>query len=820
MVSTQVVWISVAIIAIIVGAGLITWFAILVERQTSRTISGFSCDSPSSGPFPDCGTLIVRSGVPGSLASGFFSARTISPTISPSKTISVTPLTGYYHSHPTAYYKSNPSGLLYSYPFVSQITSSGVTNGPPIFRLTSFSYSTTLSETAAIPFEQFSYPSTSLDSANFGYTMFLNCADSGMMPLQPDKLAYQAQGGSPTLTSILSSSEQSFPDSRSVKLILTQGVPFVTLSYTSSSIGSQLRPVLSIPKTSYSSHLTPYPIVVGQTTYNVYTFWRSAGPTPRCILWFVNANVWQDMIVDSDDTAILRLGTENGGPINGLVYISMFTQVGPLLSMVVQLIAESLMPYSIQLADIIPSDTNTAMQYSIVPIPGVDWTSPNPRTTTLWIVPPTSFGTAGLAAITLPGTGYFDFPVGNGMFQTQPSGGTGSLISFFTLWPPSHPSITDFTSFVLPNAGSGVSDTNSLTTSDADLYALSTAIRVLYVTIGSSGPTPSMVNNCVQSFSAKLNGMGIGIGDFSLFTTSLGDTDAGLVSRVSYLLLTYINLFAVRGFIGSLTSAGLLLSAAVPQITMLIESGLTTQLLNNQSSYTPLAFLDTYSCTMPMIKTINNQVVPITPAQLSSRLGEVLSYLWACDLLSVSDQNLALLSRCLYSITLEATTRLLRGQCISYPMTTPSLAPVIPLTTIVSQSSMGFQLDGATPGGNSPDATFLQVFSPFSPATHISLRPMFSSFTIAVDKLLRCNQFIPQFPGASYSFNSYVDPALVGYYTYLYTLGDRSNMLITGRVDSDLTAFVKMVSPPHPSVALLMNLVKVGMNSQAIVVRT
>ncbi len=433
--------------------------------------------------------------------------------------------------------------------------------------------------------------------------------------------------------------------------------------------------------------------------------------------------------------------------------------------------------------------------------------------------------------MTLPGATYLDFPIGNGLFRTNPQIGPAVYTSFFTLWPPTQQPISDFTNYTLDDSGSGYRDTSSLTTSDADMYYLALAIRVMFATSGGQDPTPEQINSCVSSFSQKVNAMGVGLDDQTLYTPQLGTQDAGLVSRVSYLLQTFVHLNAIKGLLPTTESNNGLIINAGPALTMLIESGLTTASLSEQVAssvigvelYTPMPFLDTYSCTVPIIKTVDYAVPPSpTLAQLTSRLGETLGYLWASDFLVRNgfvnaSSRIPVFARTLYSVALESTSRLLRGQCVT--SSTPGLAPVMPWTSNVSLTALGFQLDGASPGGTSPDATILQSFTPFSPPTHISVRPLLTPLAIAVEKLLRCNQSIPQSPPAQYYFGGYVDSSLVSYFTYLYTTGNRSHMLLTGDVDADLLPFIKFISLQHPAVALFMNQVKLGQTSQALVTR-
>lgn len=815
-------YLSAVILVVVTG---ITFAVLLIERSKGNIgPSSFNCQMATPPPFPVCASSVVTSGVPGILGTGFFtaSALKITPTYNPGQVTNpdTTQLTGYYHAHPTGYYQESPGGALYSYPFVLRVSASGSPSVPPSMQLSAYRYSSNAVEVANSPFDQFAYLASGLN----GYSMTIPCANGGtpaMPNLTVDFEPYPATGG-PTLTSMLAS-RQASPGFRSVRLILNQGTPYMMLA-----LSDTLSAATMIPTITTSSYLSSgiTNIIVSSPpsrTFTTYTFWY---PGNKCLVWFVNAATTQSLTVVGD-TATLNLGTLAPGDLEGLIYVTMLSEVGPLLINVIQLLADSLIPHFIQLSDIIPTTSNTAMQYTIVPIPGY---SLDPGNSTLWIVPPTSFQVAGLAAVTLPSRGYLDFPTGNGIFQTNPQVGPAVFTSFFTLWPKAVDPISDFSSYTLSNAG--VTDTSDQVTSDADMYYLALTLRTLMSTFSARQPSLEQINSCISTFSSKINAMGVSQVGSTIFTPTLGTQDAGLVSRISYLLLTFLHLHAINPLLPANQSNHGLIVNAGPALTMLVESGLTTASLAAQAAtsgigiqlYTPLAFLDAYSCTVPVIKTtgLESPAVPTLP-QLTSRLGEVLGYLWSCDFLVRNgfvnaSSAIPFFARSLYSITLEATTRLLRGQCATSSV--PSLAPVMPWTTCISNTNFGFQLDGASPGGNSPDATLLQTFTPFSPPTHLSIRPLLNPLTVSVDKLLKCTQSVPQASPAQYFFGGYVDPELVGYYTYLYTSENRSQMLLTGKVDTDLKPFVKIVSLQHPAVALLMNQVKLGVLSQPLVTHT
>lgn len=832
--STTWVWIIVFSIALVIVACLVTLAVLLVEHSKGNIPSSFSCSTPIPAPSPTCKNTTVSSGVPGALHTGFFtdSSKQVFPTLVPTRSLMPTPpLIGYYHAHPTAYYRKSPSGALYSYPFVLQMFASGDPTVAPYMHLNAARSAPQLADVSNSPFQQFAYLSTGLDTETNGYTIGLPCAANtvpNMMTFDVDREPYQMSGG-PTLASMLSST-QGTPGNRKVRIVMNQGTPYMSVIFTDIINAPTSVPLLTT--SGYGSHSMGQIVVAGppSRTYNVYSFPQNPSNPPRYMTWYVDTR-YNPVLTPSGDIAILSIDAPGTGLTEAVIYITMFAQVGPLLSQVQQLIANALVPHFVQLTDIIPSASNTAMQYTVTPIPSLtQGYQLQAGSSTLWIVPPTCFQTAALGAITLPGIGYFDFPVGNGMFATTPQVGLTSYTSFFTLWPPPSQQISDFSSYSLPNSGSGVQDTNNSIETDLDMYDLALAIRVLTSTPGARPATREQINSVISAWQPKLSQMGVGEQDYTLFTQHLKSQDAGLVSRVAYLLLTAIHLNAVSGILPNTGSANGYITAFNPQLTMLIESGLTTVSLAAQQSsslgvplYTPLAFLDTYTCTVPVIKTVDPPSPPNpTPAQLTSRLGEVLGWLWASDFLVsngfvTASSRVPAFSRALYSIVLESTTRMLQGQC---PIpATPNLAPVMPWTTLISHTELGFQLDGATPGGNSPDATLLQTFTPFNPSSHFSIRPYLSPLTVSVDKLLHCKQPIPQASPTVYAFLSYVDPELVGYYTYLYTTGNRSNMLLSGKVDADLTSFVKTIDLQHPAVALMMNQAKLNVTTQVLVTR-
>lgn len=832
--STTWVWLIFASVMLVIIVALVTLAILLVLRSQGVTPSAFSCSIPTPAPAPQCKNTSVTSGVPGALGSGFLTNTSLQvfPTLVPTQSTTPTPpLIGYYHSHPTAYYRQSPSGALYSYPFVLQMFSPGSPTAAPFMHLAAARTSPDLTDVSNSPFQQFSYLSTSLDTETNGYPIGLPCAfgtTPNMIPFAVDREPYPSAGG-PTLSSELSSIQGS-PGHRKVRVLMNQGTPYITVIF--NDIISSPTTVSLISTAGYGTHTITQIVVAGppSRTYDVYSFSKNPSNPTRYMTWYVDHR-YASVLIPSGNESTLQITVPGTGETEAVIYITMFAQVGPLLSMVEQLVANSLVPHFIQLADIIPSGDRTAIQYTVAPVPGLtSGYQLQSGSSTLWIVPPTCFQTAALGAITLPGIGYFDFPVGNGMFQTNPQVGPAAFTSFFTLWPPPGQQISDFTSYALQNSGSGVHDTNNSIDTDLDMYDLALAIRVLTATSGAQPATREQINSAVTIWQTKLSEMGVGESDYTLFTENLGPQDAGLVSRVAYLLLTAIHLNAVSGILPNTGSANGYITAFNPQLTMLIESGLTTVSLQSQASsslgkklYTPLAFLDSYSCTVPVIKTVGYSTPPNpTPTQLTSRLGEVLGYLWASDFLVsngfvMANTRIPALSRTLYSIVLESTTRLLQGQC---PIrSVPNLSPVMPWTTNISHTAIGFQLDGATPGGTSPDATLLQTFTPFTPPSHLSIRQYLTPLTIAVDKLLHCKQRIPQSPPAVYAFVSFVDPELVGYYAYLYTTGDQTSMLLSGKVSKDLTSFIKTVDLQHPAVALMMNQAKLNVTTQVLVTR-
>lgn len=820
------IWIIFASVVLVIITGLATWAVLLFHNAQGNGPSTFSCSIPTPAPSPACRLFSVTSGVPGSLGSGFMtnSARQVFPTLIPTRSLTPTPpLIGYYHAHPTAYYRQSPNGALYSYPFVLRMFASGSPSEALYMNLSAARTAPEPTDVSNSPFQQFSYLAADTD----GYRIDLPCALNAT-PFAVDREPYPSSGG-PTLASMLSSSH----NSRKVRVLMNQGTPYMSVIFTDLITTPTDIPLLTTA--GYGSISGGQVVVAGppSRTYNVYRFYKNPANPPRYMIWYVDTR-YSPNLIPSGDEATLYISAPGTGDTEAVIYITMLSEVGPLSSMIEQLVGNALVPHFVQLTDIIPASSNTAMQYTMAPVPSLTTAYQlQAGTTTLWIVPPTCFQTAALAAVTLPGIGYFDFPVGNGIFQTNPQVGT-SFTSFFTLWPPPIQPISDFTSYSLPNSGSGVRDTNHSVNTDLDMYDLAMTMRVLTATPGTPPATADQINSCTTDWIQKLNQMGVGENDYTLFMNPEplppSPQDAGLVSRVAYLLLTAIHLNAISSILPNTGSAHGYITAFNPQLTMLVESGLTTVSLDSQAGssigtalYTPLGFLDTYSCTVPVIKTVGYSTpLDPTPAQLTSRLGEVLGYLWASDFLVsggfvTANPRIPALSRALYSIVLESTTRLLQGQCPIRGV--PNLAPVMPWTTEISHTNIGFQLDGATPGGNSPDATLLQTFTPFTPASHLSIRQYLTPLTIVVEKLLRCKQAIPQSPPAVYAFLSYVDPELVGYYTYLYTTGNRTNMLVSGKVDSDLIPFVKTIDLQHPAVALLMNQAKLNVTTQVLVTR-
>jgi hypothetical protein len=805
MVSSTVVWTIVGIVSIVLLAAVLTTAVLLVERNKAKPASNFSCSLATPSASPDCAVSTINVGIPGPLRTGFFTApdlQVLPTSVAMTSLQEPLPLTGYYHAHPTAYFTQSPGGVIYSYPFVLQA-------GGSTLHLAAYNYATIPREVASAPYEQYAYAATGLDTALTGYTLNLPCISS-LAGLKPDFEPYTMSNSFPTLSSTLSTTD----GNARMRVVLNQGTPFMTIIFGQATVTTPSVQIMSM--TDFSSSDTTQITVSTPVshTFNAYIFWSNRSGTPhRCIVWFVDASIAQQLDI-TNDVATLRIPAQTN--MQMVVYVSMFAQTGPLLAVVMQTLANSLVPHYINLADVIPTSSNTAMQYTLQQIPGITvGQNFQSGTSTIWIVPPTSFQVAALAAITLPGADYFDFPLGNGLFQTNARVGLQD-VNFFTIWPKPIDSIRDF-SYALTNLPSSYRDTSAAVATDTDLYNLALAIRILFLNPAGQAPSDIQINSAVSTLVTKLGELAIGLNDHSLFTTQLGEQDAGLLSRVSNLVLTFLHLNAISDRLPNSRSANGWLTESRPKIVMLIESGLTTTSLGQQSFknvglYTPMPFIDTYSCTAPVIKTAGLPAVPAKGLpQLTSRLGEVLGYFWACDNL-VSNNFVsaapasAYFARALYSITLEATSRLLRGQCTA--SSTPTLAPVMPWTSLISQSAIGFEFDGSTPAGSSPDSALLQSFLPFTPASHHSVRPLLAGLTIAVEKLLRCSQSIPQAQPAKYEFNSYVDSILVGYFAYLYTIENRSHMLISGKVDPDLAYFVKFISLQHPSVALLMNQVK------------
>lgn len=809
---SQIVWPVVGILSLITIAALATALALYIIRFENPLPSTFACSTVNQDPVPACSSTLIASGIPGaSNGNGFFTLPSlrIAPSFTPTPSLSPTPpLTGYYHAHPTAYYTDSPGGVLFSYPFVLQVTASG-SSAPPTMHLAGYNFSPHLRETGQFP-PQFAYSTTALDTFTNGYTMSIPCSAATDTAFQPDPIAYPATGGMPTLTSVLWSRQD--PGTRKTRIITTQGTPYVMINYEEQTTGAIITPVLNLDVSQYASSSIQTIVVSSppSRTFNAYVFWSSRGHIPaRCIVWFCDVTTPQAFHEDPTTGATLSIGSTGPGLAQGMVYMTMFANVGPLLTQVMQLIADSLMPHFIHLTDIIPSNSNSSMQFTVSPIPGGTL---NAGSSTLWIVPLTSFHIAGLASVTLPGSTYLDFPLGNGLFQTTPQVGVAVFTSFYTLWPAPIAPINDFSSYAL--SPGGFNDTSSTCGNDLDMYDLAMAIRILTATPGHAA-TDEQRNTCGSNWNTKLSNMGVA--DFTLFTTQLEPQDAGLLSRIAYLLLTAVHLNRIKGSLNINSSLHGYITNANQQLTMLIEGGLITVPMAQSFAggvYTPLAFLDVYSGTMPVIKTVGPDAVAPSLPQLTSRLGEVLGYLWACDNLVANgfvvgpSLNVGRLCRTLMSITNEATSRLLRGQCTAPSV--PTLAPVMPWTSLVSQTKIAFQLDGASPGGISPDAMVLQSFTPFTPASHFFIRPMISSLSIQIEKLLRCSQLIPQASPEHYVFNNFVDPNLVGYFAYLYVTTNQTRMLQTGQVELALQPFIKMVSLQHPSVALLMNLVKLG----------
>lgn len=781
--------IIIVIVSLIIGAAVITYITLLIIQQRNRQqLLPFSCDTPVPA-YSGCPTSAISSGIPGNPGSGFFTALKVVPDSPPDDAVTITPSSigsGYYYAHPTTLFST--TGVLYTYPFILTVIPAGDLTSSPTLKLGAYSYTSTAYEVTNSTFDQYYYQNNGLDN---GYDMGINCAIAAP-PFQVDRTPYPSSGG-PTLASMLSTSQ--------VSIVANQGQPYITLLFNSSN--SDPNAEHDLISMSQYSHMGISQVAVGPVTYLVYNFYRT---TTRSVAWLIpNTYTATPPIISNGQQVTLRCR----GP-KAVVYITLLNRVGVLMQSVLQTLAFGLRPCFINLVDLIPTSDNSSMQYTIVPIANFD----NGNSSVLWILPPTCFSSANLAAVSLPSSEYLDFPLGNGLFSTQHAGSTGGqLITFFTVWPPPT-DISDFASYSLQNAGNAaanVTDTSADVNTDLDMYNLALTIRILYST-QRHYPTGAQQDKCTTSFQQKLNDITTNSQDYTIATASLGEQDAGLISRLAYLLLTYIHQDAVKSQLQQQSSAYGVIVEALPKISMMIQGFLTTAPISEQHYYAPLGLLDCYTCTIPMIKTVNP-----SPGfeSLSSRAGEVLSYLWASNYilstkLTTPPKNMAYLARCLFGIVIESTTRLLNGVCIADGSNSiPNLAPVMPWTGVVSPSYIGFRLDKASPGGTSPDAVMLQTFAPFTPATHHMLWPIFQKLSFSIEKLIRCTQPIPQASPAQYSYNKYIDPSLVGYFAYLYNPDNCSETLLTGRVvNASLSPFVDKVLLQHPAIGQFMNLVK------------
>lgn len=806
----------IAIVGIIAFALIITTAVLLGIRASGKGPNKtYDCSLALPNTTPTCGPPNISTLTPGLRNTGFLTTKVVIPTISQTTPVmTVTPstsasVTGYYYGHPTAFYRSVPYGILLSYPFMSSFVYP--TGAKPIFYLLGYSYNSEPQQTSSTPYPQYEYETPSIPTTDSlpvnssAYKMNIeNILNSNVFT--PDFGSYT---GLPTLTSTLACNGSTGVAGSDIKITFNQGEPYIQLTATPQTY-EQI--VLSSQYSSIETGVLPVGVNGNVTITCTYWLLIQDAPTvtnPRCLVWFALNTTNVDVDTSTPEIAKLKFLYNSPTLSGGTVYITIMRKAGLLINSILQLVASSLTPHNVVLSDIISArDQNTTMQYTIVPTNGMPRIT---NSTTLWIPPVTCISIGNLSGISLPSPDYFDFPLGTGLVSTQPSPPDNTNVLFFTIWPKTLDTTLDFNAYFVPYNMSNVTDDNPVCNSGAEMYELALTMRVMYTTpTAQSKVTNDMISNCVSKWWSYTSSIGFGSNDKTPFTTVSLDTEVGFISRLSYILATYIQLIACSRNWGS-SSERRIVEESTDIITSIVQAGFNTGV---NTLFRTLGFVDIYSMMVPNIKTTDVSGGALK-STLYSRLGETLTFLWACEFLVSrglvpGSVNLSPLLRTLIPVISSATLTQIRSDCSAW-RSQKGFFPSLPLNGLLTNSSVGFARDNYPLNGNSnsPDGVLSQCFEPFTPVTHYILSPTFTPYNVGVDKILYCSLPVTQFnPALTYYFGSQIDDPNVTFFLYLFAPGDRSSMLLNSKVDTDLIPFVSAVKPRHVTTALFMNSVK------------
>ncbi len=694
---------------------------------------------------PPC-SVFREDSVPSTFEFSFFTSNTISQTVSLPNTTQVDPYL-YYYGHPAATLFRDTDSL-YSFPFIAKFEMS---EGKPIVDLLPYQFSSQAEETVQNPFKQFAYPLlVPSSSPNRCRMTFNDLTDQFTKNSSTGTTTYR-----PFLNTIVSSGD--------ISLMFCQGVPYMTMRSDSATTFDVSVESLAMYETG----------TIG--AYRYYFIWNNEDKSNASIFLLDSSLTVSVTYVGFVFRIIVTL-TSN----NQYMYVTMMkTNDVETMHSVLTTFVRYLVPPIIQIQDVHVSGQKTYIQYSGTTVVGSHGM--------IWIIPTNMFIVSGLNELAHTPDA-FGFPTGRGIFVTSPTtdGTTAESFSFYNMWD-----LVDLSSdfnYQLPYKN--VEDGQVVIETYNDMYELSTTLRVM--TASDIDFNREFMSSCITYWKTELNSMLYDDTYKTAYFATLG-TEMGYISKFSYLLLTYINLFVI-------CSSGIIPTASSPYLTVMsdqtteqIKTIIETTLVTT-GTHIGIQYFDFYNCTFPNISDNEGETY-------YSRMGEVLSFIWACNyivrhIFGQHGSAAAELSGALFSIVATSNIEFVRGNCSWI-----QVSPELPWNGLYRNNAIGFQLDPKATRymGKSPDSVYLESFIPFSPPTHHIMRPIMKELFIAVSKSLRCLGI----------YNGFIDPEWVYFTLYVFEDEDYSSILTTTSTTfPEKNDFVDKVETTYPLTALLMNLRK------------
>lgn len=717
----------------------------------------FNCSATISDEYqPECSKIVRITDLETPLRK-FLTTDKVSP-ISASLPTSAQPnKLIYYYGHPTAIMVGE---LLYSFPFILRTSATS-----PVITLSPYTFSDQITDTTLTPFKQLAFGvSSSGPQLTFNNLVapFTKANISAFPTPHPS---------SPYLTTKVQSGN--------FGVFLAEGLPYITISTAIATAYDISIPTPIAPDSGIS-------VISPGLTYNYYIVWNEVDKRTCGVLIF--DSVATDTSSFASGVFTFRLASISTTMFYTLMKDGEVESIDTVLRTFTRFLTSPL----VEITDIITTENTVVIEYTSYII--------TYSYAFMWIIPYNTHNVIGLTEFPHDPSS-FNFPNGRGLYITTPLADITTFEQrFYTVWDKLQ--VPDDFSYVLPytqliNNGPAVVDTSN------DLYELSMSIRIM---LDSSMLLPEdYLNTCVSAWKTQLNELKYDSSNQSIFFNSLG-TDLGLISKLSYLLLTYINLYnvAISGFMSTASTAYefIMNHDTRDQIGTILNTALATTYTN----VIVLQYMEFYNCTIPDINVRGSTVEPMT--QYYGRMGEVLSFVWACSYIArrvFANGLMSEMANALYSIVAGANMDLVRGQCAW-----KEVSKYLPWNGMYTQNNIGYKLDpnGLAELGTSPDAVFIQGCMPFTPATHSVMRPITSNLFEVLKKILRCRQPIDSDGGKIYVFDNFMDSLWVYYTLYLFDNVDESNLLLTGVIPEDLKFFVNGVTQAYKLPGLFMNLKK------------